>query len=142
MAHKQKKKFKIIEMDNLRVGKHDFIRDESDFQQTFVTIVHDDPKRGVYYGNNRKSYVFLKNHENQPDIINTCTHETLHGAIDRVSTMEDEESAEGSLKEADAFFLDDRIEHIIIRYMLWADEFIIKDFDPSYNQALREELEK
>jgi hypothetical protein len=138
LAHKnKKKKLNIIDVDNIRIGKHDFIRDESDFEQTFVTIVHDEPKRGVYYGGNRKSYVFLKNHENIPDIINTCKHEAEHGAIDRVSSMEDDEVASGIIKESDAFFIDDRMEHIIIRYMAWADEFIVKDFEPSYNAALR-----
>jgi hypothetical protein len=139
VAHKTKKrKLSIIDIDNIRVGKHDFIRDESDFEQTFVTIVHDEPKRGIYYGGNRKSYVFLKNHENIPDIYNTCEHEAIHGAIDRVSTMEDEEVVLGELKESGAFFIDDRMEHIIIRYMSWAEEFIVNDFEPSYNQALRE----
>lgn len=130
MAHNPKtriplKKFNIIDADTIKAGKHDFIKTTDEFTQDMATIVHDEQKRGVYYSNNRKSYIFLKNHENLQDIYNTGKHEAEHGAIDICSDWEDEEIAEGRLKPQEAFFLDDRQEHIIIRYMAWAEEHLV-----------------
>ena len=129
MAHKPKKslkiKFNIIDEDTVKVGSHDFIKCTSEFSQDLVTINHDEPKRGVYYTENRKSYIFLKNHENLPDIYNTCRHEAEHGAIDICSNWEDQDIEEGILKPSQGFYMDDRQEHIAIRYMAWAEEHLV-----------------
>ena len=55
----------------------------TDYQQTFkINAPHGEKLRGVYFNLNKRAYVFLIGHETLDDIIATCVHEDLHGAID------------------------------------------------------------
>lgn len=117
--------YKIIGFEDIEKGiPYDFINEPSSHEQTFVIGFHGDAVRGMYYNSNSQSYVYLKYQENIGDVINTCVHESIHAAIDHVSSWEDEEIDDNILDEKDAFYVDDPKEHWSIQKIQWIDEII------------------
>lgn len=110
------------------------MEDEGDFyliediypsSQTFrMTVESGETMRGVYYAEDKSSYIFLNRHENIEDVMSTCNHEALHAAIFQVIEWEylemlnDEITEKWSIKGNNNFK-----EHNAIRIMLWAPEY-------------------
>jgi hypothetical protein len=79
--------------------------------------------RGVYYGDTKRSYVFLHRHECPEDEIQTSIHESLHAAIDQCREWEFDDLGEGKLLDKDIIRMDDIEEHNMIRIALLADRY-------------------
>ena len=124
----------------LTISPHDyeeidgcFVTYTSDYYQTFRHMApHGEKLRGVYFNLNKRAYVFLHSHETWDDLIATCVHEDIHGAIDECFTSEYEDTT----ADVDLYgiFLDDIEEHNIIRYIKWISEttFGYADIDDIY----------
>lgn len=124
---------------SLNISPHDyeeisgcFVTYTSDYYQTFkITAPHGEKLRGVYFSLNKRAYVFLTGHETEDDIIATCVHEDIHGAIDECFMSELEDSTHDD--DMYGIYLDDIEEHNIIRYIKWIDEnFGYSDADDVY----------
>lgn len=97
---------------------------EYDSHQTFTIAPQlGESYRGVFYADNKQSYVHAGRHENIEDIISTCVHESLHAAIWECSDWEYIEMWNNELREKDIIKTDDRKEHNAIRVMLMAEHY-------------------
>ena len=122
-------------------GKHHTVKrnpkpileDEGDFyletpeypsHQTFtITPQLGDPYRGIFYPDDKQSYVHCGRHEVIEDILSTCEHEALHAAIWQCSEWEFEEMWNDALTEKWSLKTNDRKEHYAIRIMLMEQEY-------------------
>jgi hypothetical protein len=77
--------------------------------------------RGVFYPDNKQSYVHCNRHENLEDLFSTCNHEAIHAAIWECIWEEWREMWNDNMVEKDTIKTDDRKEHNAIRIMLMAD---------------------
>lgn len=84
----------------------------SRFIQDFQIIPHEVLCRGVFHSESYRSVVYVGRHESIPEIIDSCVHETIHGIIQEA--IDDEEVK-----------IDIEQEHNAIKYMMWANEFLI-----------------
>jgi hypothetical protein len=87
----------------------------SRFTQDFKIIPHEMMVRGIFHSESYRSVVYAGRHESIQEIIDTCVHETIHGVVQE--SIDDLE--ENELK------IDIEQEHNAIRYMMWADEFLV-----------------
>lgn len=79
--------------------------------------------RGVYYGETKRSYVFLHRHECPEDEIQTSIHESLHAAIDQCREWEYDDLNLGKILDKDLIRMDDTEEHNMIRIALQAERY-------------------
>ena len=79
--------------------------------------------RGVFYGDSKRTYVFLHRHECIPDIIATSIHESLHAGIFQCMEWELDDLADGKLLDKDIIRMDDNEEHNMIRVALLPEEY-------------------
>lgn len=79
--------------------------------------------RGVYYGDTKRSYVFLHRHECPEDEIQTSIHESLHAAIDQCREWEFDDLGLGKILDKDLLRMDDIEEHNMIRIALQAERY-------------------
>ena len=79
--------------------------------------------RGVFYGDSKRTYVFLHRHECIPDIISTSIHESLHAGIFQCMEWELDDLADGKLLDKDIIRMDDNEEHNMIRVALLPEEY-------------------
>ena len=93
--------------------------------QTFViTPQLGETFRGVFYPENKQSYVHLGRHESLEDIEKTCEHEGIHAAIYQCIDWEYEEMWNDELtKKWSLTDNNDRKEHNAIRIMLLPEEY-------------------
>ena len=92
--------------------------------QTFtITPQLADPYRGVFYPEDKQSYVHAGRHECIEDLISTCIHEGLHAAIFQCQEWEWEEMWNDDLTEKWTLKTNDRKEHYAIRIMLMAEDY-------------------
>ncbi len=106
-------------------GEVYLIDEEYPSHQTFKLFVESgETMRGVFYGEDKSSYVFLNRHENVEDIISTCVHEGLHAAIWTIVEWEYIEILNGYLIEKHSIKGNNNLkEHNAIRVMLMAEEY-------------------
>lgn len=93
--------------------------------QTFkITTESGETFRGVFYTEDKSSYVFLNRHENIEDILSTCEHEALHAAIYQCMEWEFEEMWNDTLTEKWSIKGNNNLkEHNAIRVMLQEQEY-------------------
>jgi len=96
----------------------DFYSEETEGVHTFKLFPPNGcVERGIYFPYTKCGYTHLARHEVIADIISTTIHENIHQAIDQITDWEEEE-------DDIVTKLDDVTEHIIIRRILWADEYL------------------
>ena len=109
------------------------LEDEGDFyliepeypsHQTFtITPQLGDPYRGIFYADDKQSYIHCGRHEVIEDIISTAEHEALHAAIWQCIEWEFEDMWNNDLIEKWSIKTNDRKEHNAIRIMLMEQEY-------------------
>lgn len=122
-TYRQKTKKVKVTHENKNYDMFVVDHDDHDYYQTFK-INSDEPERGIYFGDSDRSIIFLKNHECEPDILESCEHEDIHAGIYH-SLLEEEDETFLSINDftrCDVFF-----EHKIIRMMQWIDEYLEDD---------------
>jgi len=97
---------------------------EYDSHQDFtITPQLGETYRGVFYPEDKQSYVHVGRHENEEDIISTCVHESLHAAIYECVDWEMIEMLNAEIREKDTIKTNDRKEHYAIRIMLMVEDY-------------------
>ena len=93
--------------------------------QTFKCVTESgETFRGVFYGEDKSSYVFLNRHENIFDIISTCNHESLHASIWQIMEWELNEMWNDTLTEKWSIKGNNNLkEHNAIRVMIMPEEY-------------------
>ncbi|UVF62473.1 hypothetical protein [Nitrososphaeria virus YSH_922147] len=94
------------------------------FQSFQVVTESGETFRGVFYSEDKSSYVYLNRHENIADIISTCNHEALHASIWQIIEWEFDEMWNDNLTEKWSIKgNNNRKEHNAIRVMLMPEEY-------------------
>ena len=93
--------------------------------QTFIpTTESGETFRGVFYGEDKSSYVFLNRHESVCDLISTCNHEAIHAAVWQIIEWELIEMFNDDLTEKWTIKgNNNRKEHNAIRVLLMPEEY-------------------
>lgn len=127
---RQPNKKKSDKVSEIKFGENgDFFIYPSDLEIDFRVAFDDDMVRGLYMGFIQRAHIYLRYHENIEDIINTCTHETLHHCFQDVFY---------GTHNCDPIDLDVFQEHWAIRQTAFAEEQFTKDFDYQRNSAIRD----
>lgn len=120
--HNTKYKPKLILED-----EGDIYVSEEDYPsfQTFKCVTESgETFRGVFYGEDKSSYVFLNRHENIEDVISTSIHESIHTAIWQVMEWEWIEMWNDDLTEKWSIKGNNNLkEHNAIKIMLMVEEY-------------------
>lgn len=95
------------------------------FQTFKSTVESGETMRGVFYGEDKSSYIFLNRHENiWGDLISTCKHESIHSAIWQIIEWEYIEMWNDELTEKWSIKGNNNLkEHNAIRIMLSPEEY-------------------
>ncbi len=97
--------------------------DEPSYQTWRIQNQSGEILRGVYYGDSKRSYVFLHRHENIEDVLSTSEHESIHSAIFQCIEWELDDIQAGTMLEKDSIIMDDNEEHAMIRIALQEVEY-------------------
>lgn len=109
----------------------DFYTVPSDFEQNYHVVHHDDMVRGMYMQDTQRGRVYLKQHGELKDILNTDMHESLHHCFMLVQVGE---------LGCDPVDMDVYQEHWAIQQVVWmlqdvmSDEFIDQHNDVKTNR--------
>ena len=132
----QRKKSKATMIVEAKSRKNDFKRieeTEGDFYEAVIEypsyqtwrIANQSGEilRGVYYGDTKRSYIFMHRHECPEDEIATSVHESIHAAIDQCREWEFDDLSLGKILDKDLLRMDDNEEHNMIRITLQAERY-------------------